>query len=177
MWQTILASLAAPIIGALVGFLSGGGSRMSKRIEHHADILAKLEKAPDASKAMQRLILKEIGWLDSRATARNARKLNGGTLFWAVVFALITGASVYFLWTWAADLAEAQSAFTWVAIALLVLIGFFLMILTGVAFSTIYKPAKTPEERKADTAAKKKKRLEAAEARAEKQAEAKRDRK
>jgi len=177
MWQTILASLAAPIIGALVGFFSGGGSRMSKRIEHHADIAVKLEKSPDALKAMQTLMVKEIGWLDARATARNARKLNGGGLFWAVFFALITGGAVYLLWTWAASLADERSAFLWVGIVVLVLVGFLMMVVTGVAFSLIFKPAKTPEERKKDAETKTKKRLAAATERDRKKALKRRDKK
>lgn len=75
MWQTITA-ITVPLILGLASFLGGGGSRLSKKIHHHADLLDKLDGAPAASDALATLLAKEIRWLDAKESAKQARKIN-----------------------------------------------------------------------------------------------------
>jgi len=69
MWTTI-AAVAVPLILAAAGFIGGGGSRLSKKIAHHADLIGKLEHAPDARRALSALLAKEVAWLDEDETRR-----------------------------------------------------------------------------------------------------------
>lgn len=75
MWQTITA-IAVPIILGLGGFFGSGGTRLSKRIHHHADLLDKVKDSPVAFSAVSALLEKEVRWLDEKESARQVRKIN-----------------------------------------------------------------------------------------------------
>lgn len=88
MWTTI-AAVAVPIILAVAGFVGSGGTRLSKRIAHHADLIGKLEHAPEAKAALCALMVKEVSWLDEDETRKRTMPFEWrplrASLIWAVV--------------------------------------------------------------------------------------------
>jgi hypothetical protein len=159
VWSA-LGAIAVPLLGVLGAVLKSLGSRHTKRIGHHADLLAKLTDAPAAHERMQALLSKEVAWLDERVTGRLSRKLNGGNVFLAIVLSVLSAALFYFLAAWV--VATAGTPWAWASGIASGVLGVCLVVLVAAGFSTIYDPPKTAEERRA---AKEAKRLEREEAR------------
>lgn len=146
MWSA-LGAIAVPLLGVLGAVLKSLGSRHTKRIGHHADLLAKLTDAPAAHERMQQLLGKEVAWLDERLTGRLSRKLNGANVFLAVLLAALSAALFYFLAAWV--VATVGTPWAWVSGITSGFLGMCLVVLVGAGFSTIYTPSKTAEERRA----------------------------
>ncbi len=159
VWQTI-TSIALPLIGVLGAFVSGGGTRLSKKISHHADLLGKLDGAPVAKEKMQALLAQEMEWLTDRESKRTKRKINWANLSGGIIFALLTGGGVYGLWTWSSYTYRAGSPLFILAVATLGLFGLFFTFFTGFLFLSIFEPAKTDVEKAAEAQAKTAKKLE-----------------
>ena len=154
MWSTI-GAIAVPLLGVLGAWLKSLGNRHTKRISHHADLLAKLTDAPAAREQMQELLRKEVVWLDERLTGRLSRKLNGANVFLSILLSVTSAAMVYALAAWV--LATAGTPWAWVSGIVSGSLGVFLIVLVAAGFSTIYNPPKTAEDRRQ---AKEAKRLE-----------------
>ena len=143
MWQTLTA-VAVPIILGLVGFLGSGGTRLSKRILHHADLLGKLDSAPEASKAMASLLAKEVGWLDAKESARNTRRVNWQRVRMAALVGasslIASGAGLLV----AAEVAQINSSLGHFAFGGTISVTGYGFFVTGVALSRIFEPAQRP---------------------------------
>jgi lipopolysaccharide export LptBFGC system permease protein LptF len=143
VWQTVTA-IAVPIVLGLIGFLGTGGTRLSKRIHHHADLLEKLKGADVASAAMAALLAKEIGWLDAKESARQARKLNWRRVREAFFVALASLFLSVFAFLIAALVNEANSAVGDFAFGCAISVLGFSFYVIGTALSRIFEPKRVP---------------------------------
>lgn len=169
MWQAI-ATIAVPLLSALFGLLSTrGATRQTRKIEHHADLLGKLEKAPAAHEAMQELLHAQVARLRAREMQKGGRPINVGNLVGGIFFALVTSASIYGLWNWAN--ATVGTPLIFISVGSLLVVGLLGLVVTAALFSVLYAPSKTPEERQEEKAARAKRTKERQDARAARRGE------
>ena len=141
MWPA-LAAIAVPIITAVFTLLPKAGRRLHSQLKDDAAILVTLPDKSDAKAAVEELVVFEARALLARQTARLGRKLNSAYLALAIILAFFTAAVLYGLWLWVV----AANGTPWIilAVAVLGLVGFFLVMLTAVGFAQIYKES-TPK--------------------------------
>lgn len=151
MWQA-LATIAVPVLSVLGALLRGGGSRLSKRIGHHAELLDKLKDAPEASQEIQQLLRVEAKRLREREEQRAGRQLNKSNLAAAIFITVVTAAIVYPTVNWL--LSTLGTLWMIAPIGVLVLVGPLGIALAAVGFATIYDAPKTDEEKRAERARK-----------------------
>ncbi|KIU02029.1 hypothetical protein [Frigoribacterium sp. MEB024] len=142
MWQA-LGAIAVPLLG-VIATLFKGTSRLSKRVDHHADLLAKLKDSGAAEIGMQALLADEVRWLAEREARRHSRKLNVGNLILTLILFAGTTLAIYYTWTWVRRLSEDGPAWLYVvSVAVLVIVALFLTVITAAAFTTLYTPSKS----------------------------------
>jgi magnesium-transporting ATPase (P-type) len=142
MWQA-LGAIAVPLLG-VIATLFKGTSRLSKRVDHHADLLAKLKGSGAAEVGMQGLLAEEVEWLAEREARRHSRKLNVGNLVLTLILFVGTTLAIYYTWTWVRRLSEDGPAWLYViSVLVLIIVALFLTVITAAAFTTLYTPSKS----------------------------------
>lgn len=148
MWQA-LAAIAVPLITGVIAFFgSERGFSREKSLERHLELSKAADSTPGAKVALDELIVSEAQALRDRGVALATRRLNSGNLAVAIIFAILTVAVLYvgLLWiasTWGTSIA-------WLPIVLTVGVGGFLVLFTGVGFTTLYAPPKPKKDEAAE---------------------------
>jgi hypothetical protein len=143
---TAIVTIAPAVIGAIGVLLTRERQpRLYRNIARQADLLAKLPPAGDAYAEVQALLNLSAAALRERETGAIARKLNPTNVVLSIILSALAGTAAYFLVLWCTS--------TWgspwgvVAIVATVIVGLFLALLVGAAFTTIFNPP-TPKKQK-----------------------------
>jgi len=153
-WQTV-TSLLAPLVGVLsIAISGGGGSRLSKRIAHHADLRQKLTDGTGAADRMDDFLSAEVTWLAEHEERRFKRKINWGNLVGAIVFAVLTSVGIFLLWNWVRGTYADGSWWVYVAGFTLTVFGLLFACLTGALFLSMFEPEKTEDQKATERAQK-----------------------
>lgn len=143
VWQALIAATPA-VLAALIGFFKGERrSRIGRRIREHVRMAESVASNPRAKAALDDLVAAEAEDLRDREAKRRSRRLSWANVVGAIVLTVIAAASTYGLVQWVA----AAAATFWVIVAWLTLglVGLFLAIVAGAAWTTILQPATTPK--------------------------------